>query len=141
MPQYNGERKDILIRQIMEAIAEKNRREIIERLWKGRQVRVRKRLYPAGNVPYRYMRQGKSLFINEEEAQIVTPFYASAGAGKTGKGIANDLNREGLLRRNRKPWIQRQVAKVLEREILYREGVVQYGVTKSFTQSLVSIER
>ena len=37
MPNYNGETKDIFIRQIMEAIAEENRRGIIERLWKGRQ--------------------------------------------------------------------------------------------------------
>jgi site-specific DNA recombinase len=54
MPQYNGERKDILIRQIFEAIAEENRKEIIERLFKGRQERVRKGLFPGGNLPYGY---------------------------------------------------------------------------------------
>ena len=43
MPNYNGkDRKDVLIRQIREAIAEENRKEIIERLWKGRQERVRR---------------------------------------------------------------------------------------------------
>lgn len=42
MPTYNGrDRKDVLVRQIREAIAEENRKEIIERLWKGRQERVR----------------------------------------------------------------------------------------------------
>jgi site-specific DNA recombinase len=47
MPTYNGrDRKDILIRQIREAIAEENRKDIIERLWKGRQERVRRS--PAG---------------------------------------------------------------------------------------------
>jgi hypothetical protein len=35
---YSGQnRRDVLIRQIREAIAEENRKDIIERLWKGRQ--------------------------------------------------------------------------------------------------------
>jgi len=43
MPTYNSrDRKDVLIRQIREAIAEENRKDIIDRLWKGRQERVRK---------------------------------------------------------------------------------------------------
>jgi len=50
MPAYNGrDRKDVLIRQIREAIAEENRKDIIERLWKGRQERVRRGL-PAGET-------------------------------------------------------------------------------------------
>jgi DNA invertase Pin-like site-specific DNA recombinase len=49
MPTYNGkDRKDVLIRQIREAIAEENRKDIIERLWKGRQERVRRGLPPRG---------------------------------------------------------------------------------------------
>ncbi|MBI3637306.1 MAG: recombinase family protein [Candidatus Rokubacteria bacterium] len=36
MPTYNGkDRKDVLIRQIREAIAEENRKDIIERVRKG----------------------------------------------------------------------------------------------------------
>lgn len=46
MPRYNGERKDILIRQIMKVLAEENRRDIIERLWKGRWERVK-----GGSIP------------------------------------------------------------------------------------------
>lgn len=45
MPTYNGRnRKDVLVRQLREAIAEEKRKEIIERLWKGRQGRVRRGL-------------------------------------------------------------------------------------------------
>ena len=51
MPTYNGkDRKDVLIRQIREAIAEENRKDIIERLWKGRQERARRGL-PSGGQP------------------------------------------------------------------------------------------
>src|ERR1041384_3765161 len=53
MPGYDSRnRRDVLIRQIREAIAEDNRKEIIERLWKGRQERIRKGKAPGGNVPY-----------------------------------------------------------------------------------------
>src|SRR5437773_4084681 len=53
MPNYNGrDRRDVLLRQIREAIAEENRKEIIERLWKGRQERVRRGKPPGGTAPY-----------------------------------------------------------------------------------------
>ncbi len=43
MPNYNSQdRREVLIRQIREAIAEDNRKEIIERLLKGRQELIRK---------------------------------------------------------------------------------------------------
>lgn len=140
MPQYNGERKDVLIRQIMEAIAEENRRDIIERLWKGRQERVRKGLPPGGNTPYGYVREDKEIKINSEEAEIVRKIYVLAEAGKTGKAIAGDLNQEGLLRRNGMPWSQRQVAKILDREKLYLEGVVRYGAVKGYIRGLVLLD-
>jgi site-specific DNA recombinase len=140
MPQYNGERKDILIRQIMEAIAEENRREIIERLWKGRQERVRKGLFPGGNTPYGYVREGRHLSINAEEAEVVKQIYVLVGEGKTGQAIADDLNHSGFLRRNNRPWTQRQVAKILERKRFYREGVVRYGVVESLSTHYILLD-
>jgi site-specific DNA recombinase len=129
MPQYNGDRKDILIRQILEAIAEDNRREIIERLWKGRQERVRKGLFSGGTVPYGYSRNGKGVVTNTKEAEIVKTIYLLADQGKTGKSIADELNRVGRTRRNGKPWTQRQVSRILQKEKLYREGILSYGET------------
>src|SRR3989442_10348802 len=62
MPTYNGRnRKDVLVRHIREAIAEENRKEIIERLWKGRQERERRGLFPGGNVPYGFRRNHRGL--------------------------------------------------------------------------------
>ncbi|NKE72973.1 recombinase family protein [Candidatus Manganitrophus noduliformans] len=136
MPQYNGERKDILIRQILEAVAEENRRDIIERLWKGRQERIRKGLFPGGNVPYGYIRTGGSLAINFEEAEVVRRIYASAEVWKSGRAIANELNSSGVLRRNGKRWTQRQVAKILERRKFYGEGVVRYGIVEGISRRM-----
>jgi len=127
MPQYNGERKDILIRQIFEAIAEDNRREIIERLWKGRQERIRKGLFPGGNIPYGYVRENETVRIYPQEAEIVTHIYTLARRRQTGQAIADELNRDGYTRRNGKSWTQRQVCRILRNEELYREGLVHYG--------------
>lgn len=140
MPQYNGERKDILIRQIMEAIAEENRREIIERLWKGRQERVRRGLFPGGTPPYGFIREGGSIAVNVKEAEVVKKIYSLAKLSKTGWAIADYLNSNGFSRRNGSPWTQRQVAKILEREKLYYEGKVRYGTVESVNLGLALLK-
>jgi len=127
MPQYNGERKDILIRQILEAVAEENRRDIIDRLWKGRQERVRKGLFPGGNLPYGYFRENKDVRIHIGEAVIVRRIYELAAYGFTGGAIAVELNRCGHVRRNCKPWDQRHVCRILENKKLYQKGILHYG--------------
>ena len=118
MPYYNGERKDILIRQILEAIAEENRRDIIERLCKGRQERTRKGLFPGGNLPYGYMRRSKKILVNVHEADIVNQIYALSSNGYSGRVIANHLNQYGYKRRNGSLWTQRQVCRILHYEQL-----------------------
>ncbi|MCL5423358.1 MAG: recombinase family protein [Nitrospirae bacterium] len=127
MPQYNGESKDILMRQILEAIAEDNRRGIIERLWKGRQERVRKGLFPGGNLPYGYVRKNKTVSVDQHEADIVRRIFAMADEKHTGQAIADELNKEGYARRNAKPWSQRQVCAILNHKSLYKEGALHYG--------------
>jgi site-specific DNA recombinase len=126
MPNYKGEHKDILIRQIFEAIAEENRRDIIERLLKGRRERVIKGLFPGGNLPYGYVREGKIVKIHFHEAEIVRQIYKRASSC-TGQEIANILNGKGYKRRNGKAWNQRQVCRLLKYKRLYQEGLLHYG--------------
>jgi site-specific DNA recombinase len=103
MPTYNGkDRKDVLIRQIREAIAEENRKDIIERLWKGRQERVRRGLPPGGNVPYGYRRNGNGLVIDEAEAEAVRTIFERVKHGEARAAIARLLNARGCVRRNGK---------------------------------------
>ena len=127
MPYYNGERKDILIRQILEAIAEENRRDIIERLKKGRQERTRKGLFPGGNLPYGYARKGKLISVHPHEADIVSQIYSLSSQGLSGYAIADNLNRSGHRRRDANPWTQRQFCRVLKNENLYLTGRMHYG--------------
>lgn len=141
MPSYNGkDRKDVLIRQIREAIAEENRKDIIERLWKGRQERVRRGLPPGGNVPYGYRRNGKGLLLHPAEAEVVRKIFELATRGETRSGIARTLNDWGLVRRNGRPWTPRQVAAVVGRARLYKEGVLRYGETHGQNKSLALLD-
>lgn len=141
MPQYKGEQKDILIRQIMEAIAEDNRRDIIDRLWKGRQERVRKGLFPGGNLPYGYKREGKKVIIDADEAKIVQ--YIFEATGRTGDGIARELNKKGYRRRNNKLWNQRQVCRILHNQQMYLGKCLHYGNAKgeNTSQAILSTSR
>lgn len=141
MPQYNGERKDIFIRQILEAIAEENRREIIERLRKGRQERTRKGFFPGGILPYGYERKNKVVAVNTQEAKIVSEIYELACHGRPGQAIADTLNECGHVRRNGKPWTQRQVCRVLQYGRLYKEGIIRYGEVFGENQAMIILDK
>jgi site-specific DNA recombinase len=141
MPTYDHRnRRDVLIRQIREAIAEDNRKEIIERLWKGRQERVRRGFFPGGNTPYGYKRHNKVLEIDEYEANIVREIYKTSEKDKA-VAIAGELNAAGYCRRDGKPWNARQVADILKRHDLYYEGKIRYGSIVGVNKSLVLIRK
>lgn len=128
MPTYDGrDRKDVMLRQIREVIAEENRKEIIERLWKGRRERVRRGLMSGGNLSYGYERSRVGIQINVDEAEIVRLIFECSRRGKTATDIACALNAQGRVRRNGKPWTQRQVNAVLSHEALYSNGRLHYG--------------
>jgi len=140
MPNYDGRnRKDVLIRQIKEAIAEENRKEIIERLKKGREERVRKGLMPGGTLPYGYFRQGKEVKKNPQEAEIVKKIYTLYGEHIGCTEIAIYLNECDYKRRNGKKWTQRQVSAILGREEIYRKGIVRYGEIRGENADFVII--
>lgn len=141
MPQYNGERKDILIRQIFEAISEEGRREIIERLLKGRKERIRKGKFPGGNLPYGYQRKNKEVTINYQEAYIVQQVFKLAEKKLTRQNISNELNQQGCLRRNKQPWTPRQVSRILSNKELYQKGIFHYGETTGKDSSLIILKQ
>lgn len=138
MPHYDGKnRKDILIRQIKEAIAEENRKEIIERLKKGREERVRKGKMPGGTLPYGYMRNTKEVKPNPKELPIVKAIFTFKEEGRSDREIAHILNEQGFRRRNGEPWVQRQVWAILSREELYGKGIIRYGEVTGKNEKLI----
>ena len=142
MPGYDARnRRDVLIRQIREAIAEDNRKEIIERLLKGRQERVRTGKAPGGNVPYGYRRQGKEWVTDDKESFIVRLIFEMAGNGSSARAINAHLNATGYTRRNGRPWIARQVVDVLSRRDLYERGAINYGTVDGINEGLVLLKK
>ena len=138
MPYYDGSnRKDVLLRQIREAIAEENRKEIIDRLKKGREERTLKGRMAGGMLPYGYSRTGKDIAKNSHEMEIVSLIFFLRGEEKNGQEIADCLNDQGFMRRNGKPWTQRQVLAILSRGRLYGSGVVRYGEIEGRNDSLI----
>ncbi|MDP3779312.1 MAG: recombinase family protein [bacterium] len=138
MPHYDArDRKEVLMRQIKAAIAEENRKEIIERLRKGREERARKGNVSGGNLSYGYMRVNGKAQVDPKEAQIVRKMYALSDQGLFEQEIADTINSEGHRQRNGEPWTQRQVWKILHRRALYREGIVKYGEVVGKNPSLV----
>lgn len=140
MPNYDcNNRKDVLIRQIKAAIAEENRKEIIERLKKGREERIRKGLMAGGTLPYGYTRYGREIKKNPWEVEIVEQIFSLAKKNRSSSGIAALLNKQGYLRRNGKDWTQRQVSAILSRENLYRKGIISYGAVKGENSDFILI--
>ena len=138
MPHYDGNnRKDVLIRQIKEAIAEENRKEIIERLKKGREERVRRGKFPGGNLPYGYMRNSREIKKNPKEVEIIKQIFELSSEGKSGWQIANYLNERGYQRRNGSGWTQRQVWAILSRKELYTKGIFKYGEVVGIDPNLI----
>src|SRR5205823_8310258 len=108
MPTYNPRnRRDVLIRQIREAIAEDGRKEIIERLWKGRQERTRQGKTPGGNVRYGFRRRNKKLVVHPGEAEIVRLVFYLLDAGLSHSSVASALHAQGFTRRNGSEWTSR----------------------------------
>lgn len=116
MPHYDAEnRREVLIRQIREAIAEDSRKEIIERLLKGRQERLRKGRLPGGVPPYGFVRRGRTIVIHEREAAAVRLIFRLATSSLGNPEIAAMLNRKGFVQRNGRSWTPRQIAATLSR--------------------------
>ena len=138
MPYYDARnRRDVLLRQIREAIAEENRKEIIERLKKGREERIRKGKMAGGMLPYGYSRNGKTITKNPQEAEIVKMTFSLGNRGKNCQEISEFLNGRGFVRRNGKKWTQRQVCSILSRDRLYRLGIIKYGKIEGRDDSLI----
>jgi site-specific DNA recombinase len=142
MPTYNGhDRRDVLVRQIREAIAEDNRKEIIERLLKGRQERVRKGHFPGGNVAYGYRIERKRMISEPTEAAVIQQIFRLDRNGAAVKEILIALNDQGAKRRNGKPWTARQIRSILARRDLYERGKVHYGAVTGQNEQLILIGR
>jgi len=71
--------------------------------------------------------------------EIIVNVFQLNNQGKSGWEIADFLNQKGYLRRNGRPWTQRQVCSILNRRELYQKGVIKYGEIKGGNRDLVIV--
>ena len=140
MPNYDqNNRKDVMVRQIREAIDEENRTEIIEKLWKGRCERVRGGKPAGGMVPYGYRRTRKRFVPHSKESHIVRTIFELHSEGSSTSAMTRALNEDGFRRRNGKVWTRRQVLAIIQRRALYQHGTVRYGSIVAKNQNLIIV--
>jgi site-specific DNA recombinase len=141
MPYYDHDNYgDVMVRQIKEVIAEGNRNAIVDRLKKGREERIRKGKPPGGTVPYGYHRRRKKWLVYSSEAAIIRLIFDLHQNNEKPLRIAQILNNQGLKRRNGKGWTARQVAEILGRKELYKQGIFHYGEVKGQNKKLVILD-
>lgn len=142
MPHYDPRnRRDVLIRQIREVIAEDSRKEIIERLWKGRQERTRQGKSPGGNVRYGFQRRNKGLVPHRGESEIVRVIFQLADGGLPHGHLAETLNGCGYRRRNGAEWTTRQVRAIVVNRDRYEKGTIRYGEICASNETLVLLRK
>jgi site-specific DNA recombinase len=140
MPTYSGRnRREVMVRQIREVMAEDNRKEIIDRLWKGRKERARKGKSPGGNMPYGYERVKKQLIVNPAEALIIRRIFELAAVPLSSANIAEQLKVDSHSQRNGADWSARQVRAILMRRELYQAGITRYGDAEGINAKLILV--
>jgi len=140
MPFYDHDNHgDVMVRQMKEVIAEGNRNEIVNRLRKGREERIRKGKTPGGTVPYGYIRESKEFKIALDEAKVIKTIFKKSEVYNSNK-IAEIINKKGYKRRNGGEWTQRQVWAILHRQELYKEGIIKYGGVTGTNKKLIIIK-
>ena len=141
MPNYDPDNhNDVFVRQIKEVVAEKERKDIVKKLKKGRQERIRKGKPPGGTVPFGYKRRNKKLTPAPLEKDIVCLIYELAQNGEKPFKIALILNEQGLRRRNKKEWTGQRVAEILQHKELYQKGIIHYGEVAGQNKKLIILE-
>ncbi len=115
-----------LIRQIMGAIAEYEKKLIVARLAGGRRRKVRQGGYAGGWLPLGYKAEGKGrearVAIDPTEAEIVQRIFAEYAKGRSMRRIGEGLEADGITTRRGGKWAAATVGAILSNEAYTGNG-------------------
>jgi len=115
-----------LIRQIMGAIAEYEKKLIVARLAGGRRRKVRQGGYAGGWLPLGYKAGGEGrearVVIDPGEAKVVLQIFTEYAKGKSMRKIGEDLEAGGITTRRGGKWAAATVAAILTNEAYTGNG-------------------
>lgn len=115
-----------IYRSLLLFVAEQERKNIALRTTQGRHVKAMTGGYSGGRVPYGYRAEGRSLVINEAEAEIVRLVFELHNNGMSRKGIARELTKRGYLTRKGTEFQHSGIRSILDNENVYL-GYYKYG--------------
>jgi site-specific DNA recombinase len=118
----NGETNELrFMRQVMHAMAEFEKRQLVARLAAARRAKAERGGYAGGRPPFGYRADGGFLYPDEREAPVVKwIFELVANDGASVRGVCRALiRRDAGVRR----WHPTQVERILRRD-LYKRGPV-----------------
>lgn len=125
---YSKDPSEFLMNSIMEILDQYDRLSINMKLAKGRTTKAKNGDKPAGRLPYgyEYSRDGKSVDIIEEEADIVRMIFELYSSGEYSlQGIANYLNKDSTGNRN---WNKGTIDSMLKNDFYI--GIVTHNKEK-----------
>jgi DNA invertase Pin-like site-specific DNA recombinase len=105
-----------LIRQVLGAVAEYERKMIALRLRAGARRKAANGGYAGGAPPFVWKAEGRSLVPIPHEQVVIERMRELRAQGRTLRAIASQLDLEGFRPRRGDRWHGRQVGRVLERQ-------------------------
>lgn len=106
------------------SLAEMDRKNVVNRMKKGRDELRKKKGWIGGIPPYGYKVINKEVLINEPEAKVVYYIYKLSRDGLNPNLIATTLNKHNLPSKMGTKWSRDAVKKILGREDSYRGGII-----------------
>lgn len=129
---FEGELANVY-RALILFCAEQERANINRRTTAGREVKASKGGYSGGKPPLGYKAFGRSLVIDEQEAEIVKLMFKLHDEGMSYNKIAQHLNDCGFVNRSGKAWDMSYIYKVVRLRPFYR-GYYRYGKNQEWVK-------
>lgn len=122
-PDLDGEDKTrVLVRQILGAINEYERRVIVERMQSGRAAKAAKGGYAFGSPPYGWTSKDGVLVPVPEEQEAIKLAKRLHRQGSSLREIAEKLTEEGYEPRRGEGWHPQTVARIIKRKAPVQKG-------------------
>ena len=115
---------------ILASFNQLDRETIVMRTKMGRRAKAKAGGYTGGRPPIGYGIKNKELVIDEREAWIVREIFKMRSQKKSHRAIAEELEKRGVLGRDRKPIGYTTVGSILSHEALYK-GIKEYAGAKA----------
>ena len=116
----------LILENFLALMADIEKERIRQRMSGGRKIKAAGGGYSGGQAPMGYSVKDKQLVINDEEAKVVRFLFDCKAKGYSMRKTVDELNENGYMTRNGKPFVISTVQSIWNNERTYR-GEYRYG--------------